>query len=123
MMWEGAEKRKFPRGTFLCKIAMSSAARWLVTHTENISAGGVRVILEEKINPFTSVELEIFFERDKSTKFKGKVAWSKVIVNPIQNEPLLYDTGIEFAVMDSSTREYIRRLVNIIASQERERKN
>lgn len=123
MVWEGEEKRKFPRGIFLCKIAMSSTARWLVTHTENISAGGVRVILDEKVNPFTNVELEIFFEKEKSTKFKGKVAWSRVIVNPIENEPLLYDTGIQFAAMDANTREYINRLVNIISFQDRERKS
>jgi c-di-GMP-binding flagellar brake protein YcgR len=123
MVWEGEEKRKFPRGIFLCKIAMSSTSRWLVTHTENISSGGVRVILEEKVNPFTNVELEIFFEKEKSTKFKGKVAWSRTIVNPIENEPLLYDTGIQFAPIDANTREYINRLVHIISSQERERKD
>ncbi len=122
MVWEGSEKRKFPRGAFLCKIAMSSAARWVTTHTENISIGGVRVILDEKINPFTTVEMEIFFENNKSTKVKGKIAWSKVILNPLQDDPLLYDTGIQFLDINTATREYISRLVNVLSSQERERK-
>ena len=81
------------------------------------------VVVDEKVNPYTNVELEIFFEKDKSTKFKGKVVWSKTIVNPIENEPLLYDTGIQFAEMNATTREYINRLVNIISSQGRERKS
>jgi hypothetical protein len=120
MKWSGEERRRFPRAEFPCKIIISSPLRLLTSHTENIGEGGIRVILEEKLDPFTVVGLELFFERERPIKCRGRVVWVVEKVNPIERIPLLFDTGIEFTKISECDREYIRRLVNkIIPSEEK----
>ena len=114
---EGQERRRFPRAAFPCKIAVGSPIRWLASHTENISAGGIRVILEERLGVFTPVSLEIFLEKERSIKCKGKIAWVKEEVNPleIEGEPIMFDTGIEFTQINDSDKEYIKKLVKVLS--------
>jgi hypothetical protein len=116
MEWDGVERRRFPRAEFPCKVIIGSPIRLLASHTENIGEGGIRVILEERLHPFTKVSLELFFEREKPIRCKGRVVWIVEKVNPIENEPLLFDTGIEFVEINETDKEYIRRLVETIIS-------
>jgi hypothetical protein len=111
------ERRKFPRAAFLCKIAVGSPIRWLTSHTENLSAGGIKVILDEKLNVYTTVGLEIFFEKDKSIKCKGRVAWVEEEVNPLEmaSEPIIFITGIEFAEISDNDKQYIKRLIKVLS--------
>ncbi|MFH1338742.1 MAG: PilZ domain-containing protein [Candidatus Omnitrophota bacterium] len=119
MGWEGEEKRKFPRVIFPCRIVIGSPIRLLVSHTENIGEGGIRVILEEKLSAHTMVGLEIYVEKEKPIKCKGKVRWIGEKVNPLDRESLLFDTGIEFVGIDEADRQYIRKLVEIVLAQEK----
>ena len=53
-MWDGMERRKFPRVQYPCLITLrkeTPPSISILTHTENISVGGVRVIIAKKINP------------------------------------------------------------------------
>ena len=59
------EKRLYPRVNIVCKISAIFADRLLVfnTHTENVGEGGIRVILEERLNLSTMVDIaEIEFK-------------------------------------------------------------
>ena len=116
--WNGQERRKFPRAEFPCKIIVGSPIRLLVSHTENLGEGGIRVILEEKLSAFTNVGLEIHLEKEKPIKCKGRIVWVKEAVNPIEREPVMYDTGIEFIEIADCDKEYIRKLVNKLSSGE-----
>lgn len=117
MGWDGGERRKFPRVVFPCKIVVGSPIRLLTTHTENIGGGGIRVILEEKLDIFTVVGLELFLEREKPIKCRGRIKWVVEKVNPLERYPLLFDTGIEFVEISDCDREYVLKLINKIVSQ------
>ena len=122
MNWEGQERRRFPRAVFPCKIILSSPIRLFSSHTENISEGGVRVLLENKLELFTTVGLEIFLEKERPIKCKGRVVWVIEKVNPLKRECLMFDTGIEFSEISNQDREYIRNLITTILSQRKEEK-
>jgi len=119
MVWEGQEKRRFSRAVFPCRVVVGSPIRLLVSHTENIGEGGVRVFLEEKLEPLTVVGLELYLEKERPIRCKGKVVWVQDKVNPIKKQPLLFDTGIEFIGIDNSDRQYIKNLVDTILAQEK----
>lgn len=117
MNWNGQERRQHARAEFLCKIAIGSPARWLVSHTENISAGGIRVFLEERLKPFSPVSLELFFGNERPMQCKGKVVWVKERVNPLEmdSQPFLFEIGIRITEISDIDRDYVNRLVNILA--------
>ena len=117
MVWEGKERRRFLRKVFHCKIAVGSPLRWLTSHIEELSTGGLRVILEERLNIFAPVSLELFLEKKLSVKCKGKVVWVEEEVNPVhmENEPVAYITGIEFTQMQEKDKQYIKRLIKILS--------
>jgi len=120
MVWEGQEKRRYPRARFLCRITVASPRRLLASHTENIGEGGLRVILEEKLVLRTEVGLEIFVEKERPIKCRGRIVWVAESINPIEGKPLLFDTGIEFIEMNDTAKQYISKLVDKILAQEKE---
>lgn len=117
MVWDGQEKRRFPRVAFPCRIAVGSPLRWLTSHTEDISEGGIRVILEERLSVPALVNLELFFEKGKSIKCRGRVVWIEEQINPInrESEPIGFLTGIEITEINDNGKEYIRKLVRVIS--------
>ena len=117
MIWDGQERRKFPRATFPCRIAVGSPVRWLVSHTDNMGINGIKVILEERIRTFTPVSLELFFEKQRSIKCKGKIVWVKEVLNPIDmdREPIMFVTGIEFTEIIERDKKYIKNLVTALS--------
>ena len=117
MGWEGQERRRFPRAIFPCRIAVGSPIRWLASHTEDIGAGGVKVILEERLPLCTPVSVELFFEKDKSIKCKGKIVWVEEELNPLDmnSEPLMFVTGIGFTEIKDHDKEYIEKLVRVVS--------
>lgn len=117
----GAERRGSPRALFPCRIMISSPIRLLVSHTENISDGGIRVMLEEKLGPFTMVGIELYLDKNKPVKCKGKVAWVKEIVNPIEHAPSMYDTGIKFVDLLDFDKLYLKKLVDSFGPQDLEK--
>ena len=122
MVWDGRERRRFPRVAYHCKTAVGSPIRWLTSHTENISAGGIRVILDERLKVYNSVSLELFLEGETTTKCKGRIAWVGEEVNPLdmQNKPIMFVTGIEFTEIHDYDKDYIRRLVKLLSFLKRE---
>jgi len=111
MGWEGQERRQFPRAEFPCKITLGSPLRLFTSHTENISEGGIRAFLEDKLNPFINVSVELYVDREHSLKCKGKVMWVVEKINPAIGRPTLYDTGIKFVDMSEVDRVFIRDMV------------
>jgi len=122
MVWDGKERRKFSRATFPCRIAVGSPVRWLISHTDNVSARGIKVILEERLRVFTPVSLELFFEKERSIKCKGKIVWIEDVVNPIDmdSEPIMFVTGIEFTEIVDRDKKYIKSLVTALSILEKE---
>lgn len=113
------EKRTFPRVNIPCKISCIFGERLLVfkNHTENISATGIRIILQEKLSVSTMVDLELFLsDREGHLKCKGQIVWIREI-SPTGTEPHLFDTGIKFIDVNDSEREELKKFVNAIISK------
>jgi len=119
MAWKEQERRRYTRAVIPCRIEVSSPHQPLISHTENIGEGGVRVFLEEKLKLLSIVDLRIFLEKQSPIKCKGKVVWIAERLNPVDHKPLLFDTGIEFTEMDEPGRKYIGKLVDTVLTKEK----
>lgn len=143
-MWDGVDRRRFSRVKYPCLITVYKKTIpefSTLTHTENISVGGMRVIIERRIEAMTEVEIEIDLDDTLSNIIsKGTVAWvkrvlpapqeesapdvkrAKVITGTVkwvkeiaptqQGEPSHYDTGIRFTTLKESDRRRITNVVN-----------
>lgn len=116
MRWDGVEKRRFVRANFPCKIEVHTPEEISIhSHTENIGEGGVRVIIEKKIDMASMVDLQIYMGKE-AVGCKGKVVWVVEKVNPIDKKAMFFDTGIEFHDINDSDRKLIGNLVETIIS-------
>lgn len=110
-MYNGIEKRKFLRARFPCKILIYNFPEHSIsTHTENISAGGVRVIIGERIEANSLVGVEIHF-RENKIQCRGRVAWVVDKKSPYRKGISYHDTGIEFCEIDEEDRSMINDTV------------
>jgi Tfp pilus assembly protein PilZ len=112
------EKRADRRINVSCKLTFILNEKQLVIngHTENISAGGVMVIIGEEIAPSTVVDLELFlWDKNKPLQCKGQIAWVNEIT-PKETKPRLFNTGIKFLDISDSDRSEVRDFVNTIFS-------
>ncbi len=115
------EKRKFPRLNLValaiikCDIRVSldkGKELEFHTHTENLSEGGVNVIIEAQLPEMTTVELKLYITGKRyPVECKGYVAWSKLISPPGIN-PRIFSTGIKFTEYQSDGKE---ALVSVIS--------
>lgn len=112
------ERRKFPRASFPCKIIVGSPLRLMTSYTQNIGEGGVRVILEEKLEVYKPVSLELFFSRENPVKCKGRIVWVVEKVNPVENTAITFDTGVEFTNIGEGELKYIQKIVRAIISRQ-----
>lgn len=115
MLWEGIDKRSFPRAKYRCLVRISGHHKEKVfdTFTENIGGGGICVVLGKEIDLFKTAELEIFLtEKDPPVCCKGTIVW--VIRRRVGKQPDAheYDTGIEFTDISDMDKVRITDLVD-----------
>lgn len=120
-MWDGINRRKFPRANYKCLITIKRRlnAKTISTQTENIGAGGICVLVKEDLGLFQGVDLELFLE-DKSTPIKcgGTVVWVVRKAGP-KKGAFIYDTGVEFIDIRPEDREKISEVVEVILKTRR----
>jgi c-di-GMP-binding flagellar brake protein YcgR len=113
------ERRKVPRVSVTCKISTSYAERLLVfnTHTEDLSEGGMKVILEQNMHTPTPVNIELFLGPDKAPFVcKGEVLWVKEVI-PEGAVPRMYETGIKFTGLSGEDKDKLRNALAIFAKK------
>jgi c-di-GMP-binding flagellar brake protein YcgR len=113
------ERRQFPRVTLICKMTLTCGQKSLVysSHTENVSVGGMRLILEEKLPVRRELEVELFLpDRQKSIKCKGQTIWVREVSPPGVN-PRFFDTGIEFMDMSDASKGILTEAINTFLIQ------
>jgi len=94
MNWDNTEKRQFKRGEVLCKIYIFfPEEKVLSSYVENISDGGVKVFLEERVADSEKVRLEIYLEDDPII-CNAHVVW--VNEQKDNENHLFYGVGFEF---------------------------
>ena len=79
-------------------------------HTENVSSGGVKVIMHDKLDINTPVKVEVVIG-DKHIVSRGRVVWVLDVNVPDQEPSNLFDTGIEFTQLNPDDREFLSRLI------------
>lgn len=114
------ERRRFPRVTYPCKIIVSTTGEKeeFSLHTENISSGGVRVILQKEPEINQQVDLEIVIGK-KHIKTKGRIVWVIDVKTPGESKPDLYDVGIEFTQLTVEDKEFLGKLIDQLISEGR----
>jgi len=119
MDYGSTEKRRFIRARFPCKIFILPSRQHVIsTHTENISAGGVRVIIEERIELATMVGLEVHLQ-DTVIHCKGRIVWVVGKESPYRKGVTYSDTGIEFYEISEQDRIFIEKFINDIVIEEK----
>ena len=120
-MWDGVDRRRFRRAEYPCLITLRKntvPAQALLTHTEDISVLGVRVIIRQKIEIMTEVDLEIDLKDTLPIVFsRGKVRWVGELASKEKEKPLRYDTGIEFIAIKDQDKERIQNIIKYIWSR------
>lgn len=112
-MWDGFNKRKFPRISLRCELILKDAPRGQVLHTQtqNVGAGGVCVILDLALERFSVLSLRL--ELDPNLPFiecQGKVMWV-IPSREAVTKKNCFDTGIEFVDLGLAHQDLIRRYI------------
>lgn len=119
MDYQGIEKRRFVRAKFPCIICIHTLHEHIITtYTENISAGGVRVIIEERLEASSTVGLEIQIS-NHIIICKGRIVWVVDRESPYKKCVLYHDTGIEFYEIKESDRRVINDAIEEILKGEK----
>ena len=120
-MWDGVNRRRFPRAEYPCLITIrknTPPMEAILTHTENISVGGVRVIISKKIEIMTEVELEVDLKDTLPTIIsKGTISWVKEAPYGRKSARSHYDIGIQFVSLKDEYRGRVQNVVDRIASK------
>ena len=114
-MWQGVDRRRFPRANYPCKILVikKGQTKKISTHTENIGLGGVCVILNEELDRFSEAELILFLNNGQSPICcDARIVWTVRRLTPIlKGVPLEIDTGVEFVNLKEEDRLRIEKVV------------
>jgi len=118
-MWDGIDRRRFPRANFPCKITLYSKEKPQIfsCFTENIGAGGVCVILKESLELFSLVGIELILKQNYSINCTGRVVWVIGRKDWKTPRPTAFDTGIEFVDLKPQDKKKIQEVVEEIISQ------
>ncbi|MDD4293989.1 MAG: PilZ domain-containing protein [Candidatus Omnitrophica bacterium] len=109
-----AEKRRFIRANFPCKITINTPKKHLITtHTENIGAGGVRVLVEEEMAISSLVELEVSLPK-QAIACKGRVVWNIKKNSSYAEQISLFDVGVEFFEINQIDKDIVDAFVKSI---------
>ena len=113
------EKRNFIRANFPCKIIIYTPSEHIIiSHTENIGAGGVRVIIEESLDISSFVGLEVFLSGAQII-CKGRIVWVVERSGSQKKEANIWDTGIEFHEIAERDRKVIKSFVDTVISDQK----
>ena len=112
-MWDGFNKRKFPRINLRCELTLRNrpGEEVLSVQTHNVGGGGVCVLLDRSLERFSLVSLRLELDsRLPWIECGGKVVWA-VPSREMGSKKEHYDTGIEFVDLESAQQDLIRRYV------------
>ena len=82
------------------------------TYTEDISEGGLNIVIKENLDIASVVDMEIFI-KNAPISCKGKIAWIKTKENTmLEDEAITYFcTGIEFQQLTQENLDLIKSCV------------
>ena len=114
MFWEGINQRKFPRAEYKCNLRLlrKRYSPGMDAYTSNIGAGGICVVLEDPLELFEDVEIELYVkEGQRPVSCTGTIVWVVRSGQPGKGRNAGYDTGIEFLNITREDKKQIEILV------------
>lgn len=121
-MWDGVNRRNFARVEYPCLITVrknTTPIQAVLTHTEDLSINGVRVLIREKIELRSEIDLEIDLKDTLATVLsKGVIKWVQEIPPQKENAVAHYDTGIEFIGLKAENKSRIKVIIDHLLSKE-----
>lgn len=110
-MWDGFDKRKFPRLMLKCEIDILSSEHSATIHTstENIGIGGVCVILDKSLERFSKCRVKLDL-KGKAFECEGKVVWI-VPTRDSKQSKKRFDTGIEFEGLEAQDGSHLKSFI------------
>lgn len=108
------EKRKFPRlplnVNVKCEVLNVSTLRAEEIRAKNISAGGICLVVLEKVNIGTLLKLKLSLSGEvRFIIVKGKVVWVEEFSVTHTSDYKAYDCGIEFVDVGPQDQKNISR--------------
>jgi len=118
-MWNGINRRKFPRANYPCKITVKRKDQpdSINTQTENIGVGGICVMLPKDLGIFAPVEILLdLLDSKPLIGCDGVVVW---IVERKEStlDNKRFDTGIEFTNLKRKDAERINNIVTMVLKE------
>jgi len=117
MSWNGKERRKFVRIKYPCEIIVHEPQKHTIsTRTENISIQGIRLIIDEGIKPYSTIDLDLYGITEEPIACKGKIIWVFEETDYSIKNTVRYDTGIKFLKIKEKDINEIKKLIMSITS-------
>jgi len=111
MSWDSHERRIFVRVKLPLKISILNSPHEISAKTENISAGGIRLLLGRKFPNSSIVNLKIYNIKKEPLSCQGKILWVFSRLNHSKKDLFLYDTGIEFYKIKKEDLRTIEKVI------------
>ncbi|MFH1782463.1 MAG: PilZ domain-containing protein [Candidatus Omnitrophota bacterium] len=118
-MWNGIDKRKFPRANYPCKITVRRKDQedTVAAETENIGIGGICALLPKDLGIFSPVEIQLdLLDNRPIVKCDGSIVW---IIQKKGAEVASFDTGVEFTTIKEKDQERIEIIVDVVLKNKR----
>jgi len=95
----------------------------ILTHTENISASGVRVIAKQRLEVMMEVDFEIdLMDTLPTITSQAMIRRVEGISYGREKQPLRYDIGIQFITLEDEARRRIETIVERLLRQQEKKK-
>lgn len=119
-MWQGIDRRRFPRADFPCKVIVhkKQGVEKYSTHTENISSGGLCADIEKDLGLFSCVDIELMLDSSNVIKNPAKIVWI-VKKSSAGKAPYHYDTGFEFVDLSQENHKKIDKAVRKLSEKQK----
>ncbi len=113
-MWNSFNKRKFPRIEVACDVNVKehNSPELISTKTENVGEGGVCLILDSAIAPFSRVDLKLDIGKlgEAPIECSGKIVWC-IRSQVLHQKEVKYDTGVEFLDISPEDRDRVKKFI------------
>ena len=120
--WNGNNRRNFVRMKYPCLLVITREASdriSILTHTDNLSAGGVYIVLKDEIELNSLVDLELdLMDMTNHICCEGKIVWLRKREGGINFKSSFYDVGVEFVGLKQEDTSRLEKLVEYLHKRE-----
>ena len=111
-LWTWADRRNQKRVPRIVPVlyALRNSSCVQPSRSQDISGGGIQVVLPEKLSPGTELELEFSLsETEEPFRVVGQVVWMMEITT--EGDQRLFRTGFRFLRMEEKESERLKRFL------------